>query len=385
MSNNSKRHVQSRRKYLKTTAAVGLFGTLAGCLGDDDGDSGDGDGDGGTDGGDDDGSNSEHDFGGAELEVMLNFAPLDEAHERFVIPEVEEKYNVSVVTDVGSTSEMLSRIRADPDNPPDVVLMDPIGLSGGSQEGILEPIQDHTDLVTNYSDVYDMFKHDEGVSWIADEVMPAIHSQRWESTPESWEAVASEDHPLALLPFSWSAGPAMVALANTIATRDDFQTTDVDEDAAFGWLEDNVRPTFHTTYDGTAQAKQMLLSGEVDTILPTWNHLMYGLWQEDAPIQTINNPDPTGIAAGNGLAVPEGSENIEAAMLYVNEVLSVEAQEEMLPIIGAGTVNQNAEVPEEVLEFGVPTEEDFETLEFPKYEYLSEEWDGWTDRWETVF
>lgn len=381
MSKYTNRHGQSRRKYLKTAATVGVFGTLAGCLGDDEDDGDDGsDGDGTTNG-----SDGEFDFGGADLEVMLNFAPLDEAHKRFVIPTVEEQYNVNVVTNVGSTSEMLSRIRADPDNPPDVVLMDPIGLSGGSQEGILEPIQDHTDVVTNYDDVYDMFKHNEGVSWIADEVMPVIHTQRWDSTPESWEEVTSEDHPLALLPFSWSAGPAMVALASTIATGTEFQSTDIDEDAAFGWLEENIRSAFHTTYDGTAQAKQMLLSGEVDTILPTWNHLMYGLWQEDAPIQTINNPSPVGVAAGNGLAVPEGSDNIEAAMLYVNEVLSVEAQEEMLPIIGAGTVNQNAEVPDEVLEFGVPTEDDFETLEFPNYEYLSGEWDGWTDRWETLF
>jgi len=211
----------NRRTFLKVggASAIGMAG-LSGCLtggGGGDGDGGDTGGDtttsdsGSGDGGDDTTTESDDamDFGGADLNVMLNVGAIDTVHKQHLIPRVEDKYNLNINTTTAVTTEQLTQVQANPDSPPDVLIPDVIGIERASREEWLEPLTDHTDLVPNVEGINDKFVHYDGAgaSWEVGEVLPVINSNLWDSTPSTHAEVMQNSNSTAVVPFSWSGVP----------------------------------------------------------------------------------------------------------------------------------------------------------------------------------
>ena len=388
----------SRRTFLKAAGLTGTLGLtgLAGCLGGDGGDGGGDGGDGGSDGGDGGsdggdstptGTESGRDFGGETLNVMLNVGAIDTVHKQELIPRVEEKYNLNINTETAVTTEQLTQIQANPDNPPDVIIPDVIGIERANREGWLEPMSDHTDIVTNLDSIYDKFVHYDstGVSWEIGEVAPVVNTNMWDSTPTSYEQVMTESEATSLVPFSWSGGPYLLLMASAIATGEDFSSSDLDVEAGFQYLEENLKPNVANSYQGVASAKQQLASGNVDTLNVFWDYMVFDMFQNDAPVEVVFRPDPVGIAFAEAVAVPKNTDKMEAAMTYANECLSVEFQEAASAAMGCGVTNENATVNEQAKEFGAATPDTFDQLAFPDFQYIWENRDDWSQRWEEVF
>jgi spermidine/putrescine-binding protein len=406
----------SRRTFLKAaglTGTVGLTG-LAGCLGGGDGgDGGDGGvevGDGGGGDGDStptptetssgdggDGGSTEtdagtesgeaRDFGGETLNVMLNVGSISTVHQQELIPRVEEKYNLTINTETAVTTQQLTQIQANPDNPPDVIIPDVIGIERASRNEWLEPMSDHEDIVTNLGDIYDKFVHYDstGVSWEIGEVLPVVNTNMWDEVPTSYEQVMTESESTSLVPFSWSGGPYLLLMASAIATGEDFSSADLDVEAGFQYLEENLKPNVSNTYQGVASAKQQLASGNVDTLNVFWDYMVFDMFQNDAPIEPVFRPDPVGIAFAESVAVPRNTDKMEAAMTYANECLSVEFQEAASAAMGCGVTNKNATVADQALEFGAATPDTFEDLAFPDFQYIWDNRDDWSQRWNEIF
>lgn len=390
----------SRRTFLKAAGLTGTLGLtgLAGCLGGG-GDGGDGGGstptetagDGGDGGDGDDSTPTEtegaRDFGGETLNVMLNVGAIDTVHKQELIPRVEEKYNLEINTETAVTTQQLTQIQANPDNPPDVIIPDVIGIEKANREGWLEPMSDHTDIVTNLSDIYDKFVHYDstGVSWEIGEVAPVVNTNMWDETPTSYEQVMTESEATSLVPFSWSGGPYLLLMASAIATGEDFSSSGLDVEAGFDYLEENLKPNVSSTYQGVASAKQQLASGNVDTLNVFWDYMVFDMFQNDAPIDVVFRPDPVGIAFAESVAVPKNTDKMEAAMTYANECLSVEFQEAMSAAMGAGVTNRNATVNEQAEAFGAATPDTFDQLAFPDFQYIWENRDDWSQRWDETF
>lgn len=399
MSDRSHRERMKRRALLGGLGA-GALGTLAGCLGgdgdgvpegdDDTGDDGDDTGDDGDGGDTDDGENGggdEYDFGGEELDVILNVGEISTVHREHIIPKMEEEYNLQINAEEAVTTEQLTQLQANPDDPPDVIIPDLIGVERANNEGWLASIEDHLDIVTNYEDIHEKFRHYDGtgVSWQVGEVCPLINTNLWDETPTTWEEAMTGGEQIALVPFSWSAGPYLLLMASAIATDGDFTSDDLDVDAGFEYLEENLQPNVTTSYSGVASAKQQIASDNFDTLLPFWSYMTFDMFQEEAPIETVRQPDPVGIAFAECVAVPEGTDMTEAAMLYVNECLSVEFQEEMSAQMGEGVTNVNATVDEQAEEYGAPTADEFDDLAYPDFRYIWENRDEWGQRWDQIF
>jgi len=397
----------SRRTFLKAAGLTGTLGLtgLAGCLGGGDGgDGGDGggstptetagdggDGGDGSDGGDSTPTATEteaaRDFGGETLNVMLNVGAIDTVHKQELIPRVEEKYNLEINTETAVTTQQLTKIQANPDNPPDVIIPDVIGIEKANREGWLEPLSDHEDIVTNLSDIYDKFVHYDstGVSWEIGEVAPVVNTNMWDETPTSYEQVMTESGATSLVPFSWSGGPYLLLMASAIATGEDFSSSGLDVEAGFDYLEESLKPNVSSTYQGVASAKQQLASGNVDTLNVFWDYMVFDMFQNDAPIDVVFRPDPVGIAFAESVAVPKNTDKMEAAMTYANECLSVEFQEAMSAAMGAGVTNRNATVNEQAKEFGAATPDTFDQLAFPDFEYIWSNRSDWSQRWDETF
>lgn len=367
-----------RRKFIALTGS-GVVGSMAGCTSLT----------GGSDSGSDDAGSDDSDakdFGGQELNVTLNVGAFAEVFKKNVIPKVESKYNLKINFESAVTTTQLTKIQANPDNPPDVAMLDVIGVEKAARKGWLEPISDHTDVVTNYGDIYDKFKHydDTGVSWEVGEVFPVVNSDE-RSVPSTWDDAMTGADSMALVPFSWSAGPYLLLMASAVATGEDFGSGDLDVEAGFEYLEKNVKPNVETTYGGVASAKQQIASGNIDTIMPFWAYMVFDMHLNNSPVKGAWRCKPAGIPVAETLVVPKGSSNKEAAMTYVNEALSVEFQETMSAAMGAGVTNKNAEVSDVAKQYGVTTPDKFDQLTYPDFQYIWENRSDWSDRWNQIF
>jgi putative spermidine/putrescine transport system substrate-binding protein len=406
--NDPDREVHNRRQFLRIggASAIGMTG-LAGCLtgGGSGGGAASGDGttasgettsggSGSTDSStDDSGTNgssgddgSSMDFGGKNISVILNVGPISTVHKKFLIPRVEEKYNLSINTQTAVTTDQLTQLQANPDSPPDVLIPDVIGIQRASQMGWLEPLSDHTDIVTELDNIYEKFVHydSQGVSWEVGEVLPIINTSMWDSPPSTHAAAMQESSSTAAVPFSWSGGPYLLLMASAIATGESFDSK-LDVDAGFNWLQENFESNVSTTYQGVASAKQQLASGNVDALNLFWDYMVFDMWQQDAPIDPLFRLEPKGIAFAESVAVPNGSNNMDAALAYANECLSPQFQEQASAEIGCGVTNKNASVAPAAKEFGATTSDEFDQLAFPDFEYIWNNRSDWAQRWNQIF
>lgn len=386
----------NRRKVLKVggASAIGLTG-LAGCLTGGGGGDGDGDGDGDTTTEDDSGNGGDTtteddggdmDFGGEELNIMVNVGAIDTVHREHLIPRVEEKYNLEINAQTAVTTEQLTQVQANPDSPPDLLIPDVIGLERASREEWLEPLTDHTDLVPQVDNIYDKFVHYDGAgaSWEVGEVLPVINTQLWDETPTSHEDVMMNSNSTAVVPFSWSGGPYLLLMASAIATGESFDSQ-LDVQAGFDWMEENFAPNVSSEYGGVASAKQQLASGNVDSLNLFWDYMVFDMFQDDQPIDPLFRLDPAGIAFAESVCVTRNAEHMDAALVYANECLSPWFQEKASEVMGSGVTNENASVNEQALEFGATTSDEFDQLMFPDFQYIWENRDDWSERYNSLF
>jgi len=384
----------SRRTFLRGTAGITALG-LAGCIGNDgngngnggNGNGGNGNGGNGNGGNGNTGNGDGLDFSGESINVMVNAGALAEHQRRNVIPAVEEKYGLTVNDEQSTTGQMITEIRSNPENPPDVIDVNVNGIFEAQRNDWLATIGDHTDIVTNYDSIYDEAKYydDKGVSWYFGELAPIVNTDNWDPMPTSWVEIVERADNIAIPPFAWTQG-LLLLLVSSIESDEGFDSDQLDVDNGFQWLEEHVKPKHSHTIQGISQAKQLLLSGDADVLFPAWDIWVTDVYLQDQPIRPVRRPDPVGIAAHEGVAVPKNG-NVEPAMAYVNELLSLEAQNAMPEIVGTGPTHRDAEIPQSIQEFGAPTIEDVRdgSLKTPSYEFMWQNQDGWGERWNQIF
>lgn len=383
---------QDRRRFLKLSGAgtLGITG-LAGCLTGGGGSSttstssGDTSSD-ETSSGSETTSSGAKDFGGKEISVMLNVGAISTIHKKYLIPRVEEKYNLNINTETAVTTTQLTKLQANQDSPPDVVVPDVIGIEKASRKGWLEPLTDHPDAVSEVDNIYDKFVHYDGagVSWEVGEVLPVINTSLWDNTPQSHADVMKNSNSTALVPFSWSGGPYLLLMASAIATGNSFNS-ELDVQAGFDWLETNLKPNVTTTYQGAASAKQQLASGNVDALNLFWDYMLFDMWKRGASIDPLFRLEPAGVAFAEAVGVTKNAPNQEAAFAYANECLSPWFQEKASAAMGCGVTNKNATVNAKAKEFGAVTSDEFDQLAFPDFGYIWENRSDWAEQWNNTF
>lgn len=393
MSNSSSDSDRSnRRTFLKIggASAIGMTG-LSGCLGGGGGggDESGGDESSGDDSGGDDTSGDTDDaidFGGADLDVMLNVGAISSLHKQHLIPRVEEKYNLNINTETAVTTGQLTKVEANPENPPDVLIPDVIGIDKAARDERLEPLTDHTDLVPEVEKINDKFVHYDGAaaSWEVGEVFPVINTNLWDSTPTTHAEAMMNSNSTAVVPFSWSAGPYLLLMASAIATGNSFDSR-LDVQAGFDWMEENFAPNVTTEFGGVASAKQQLASGNIDTTNLFWDYMVFDMFKNDQPIDPLFRLDPTGIAFAETVAVTRNANNMDAALVYANECLSAQFQEKSSEVMGSGVTHEDASINPTAKEFGATTSDEFDELSFPDFEYIWENRSEWSERYNSLF
>ncbi|WP_165874882.1 extracellular solute-binding protein [Natrarchaeobius oligotrophus] len=328
------------------------------------------------------------DIGGETLNVMINAGRFAEMFERSVIPNAEEKYDLTINADIAFTGEQTSEITANPDNPPDAVMLGRDGIYELAQQDLLEPLDEHTDTVTHYEDVHDHLKWDDdhGVAWSLGEASPLVvrGDEHWDHTPDTWDEVFRESETISLVPFDWAEGPQVLMMAAAIATDDDFSSADLDIDAGFEYLEEHVEPKVTNIWQNEQQLLQLVGNEATDSFVPWIDYIDPELLREEN-YEMVRRPDPTGIPYAQCVAVTSNSDNKEAALAYINEALDPDLQEEASEYMGQGVTNANAEMAEVAEDIGAPSAEEFEELEYQDFEMMWENRSEWAERWSALF
>jgi putative spermidine/putrescine transport system substrate-binding protein len=253
----------------------------------------------------------------------------------------------------------------------------------------------YTDSVlTNWDQIYSKVRFDQydntGAAWMIGEVCPVVNTSTgtWDSPPSSWEAVFTDSEDVALTPFSWTNGVYTLLVASALETGNGaeyFQSSDVDVDAGFKYLEENLAPKEPTVVTGGSQFRQQMASGQIDTIN---NYFTFGLTDvvlQNDPVQLARRPDPFGIPIAETLAVTKNSDNKEAAMAYVNEAFSKEMQEKLSQFMGSGVTTKNAELQQKAKDFGAPTPDTWDKLVWPDFEFIGQNRSDWSQRYAQLF
>ncbi|MBP2252501.1 extracellular solute-binding protein [Halarchaeum nitratireducens] len=384
-----------RRRTVLGSIGAGAIAGLAGCGSS----SGDGD-EGGTTGGTASSSTGTasgvKDFGGTEISVLLNGGPIQEGFRQIVIPHVEEKYNMTINSSVAFTSEQMSQARSNPNNPPDAFNMDVIGVAAGNREGWLEDLSAHADALANWDSIHPKLRHEDyghaGVSWQIGEVGPVLNTGTgvWDagSLPATQDAIFRNCRDVSMTPFSWTNGPYTLLLASTIATdngKEYFQSSDVDVEAGFEYLRETLARKNTTTITGESQLRNMIGSGNADTIPSIYMFGMIDVWQNVDDVTFARNLDPLSIPIAESLGVAAESDNKEAALAYVNEAFDPEIQRRLSQFMGTGTAVEGVENQPKAREFGAPTPDEFDNLVWPDFDYVSENRSQWSNRWSQIF
>lgn len=387
-SSQSKAKSIDRREVLASLGALSI-GSAAGCLsrtGDDGGDEG---GDGNEADADSNGDEEpDLDFGGEALNVMINTGKFAQSFQRWGIPRAEEKYNLNINAELAWTSEQTTAITANPENPPDAIMLGRGGIHELAQQDLLVPLGEHSDIVTHYEDIHDQFKWNDGhgAAWELGEVGPLVVTSdgHWSETPDSWDQMFRESDSFALCPFSWAQGPQVLMMAAAVATGEDFGSSNLDIDAGFNYLEEHVAPNQEGTWENTQQLLQMVGNKVADSFLVWIDYIDAELILSDE-YDMMRRPDPTGIPYAQSVAVPKNSSNKEAALAYINEALAPDFQETASNFMAQGVTNRNAELGETAKRIGAPTADDFSELTYQDFDYMWDNRDEWAERWSAVF
>jgi len=371
--------MSNRRTFLKTVGVGSIAVSLAGCVGDDDGSS--------DDGTTTDEPSSGHDFGGDTMTILFNLGDIARAHKEFVVPRVEEKYNVTVQSDTVVTSKMVQETQGD--DPPDVIQPDTIGVEKLNHDDSLTNITEYEDLVPRWDAIHPNAKHYDGagVSWFFDEVAPYINTDMWDEKPESWSGVFEGGEAIGTHPFTWTNGPYTLLMATAIVTGKPFNSSDFtqdDIDKGFDYLEEHLAPNLAGVFANVVQPEQALLSDEIDTALMMWGYHHVNIVPRFDNIEILRRREPNGVPAANSMAVPEGSEMTEAAMLYINEAMKAEVQEDISGLMGTGVVVEDAEMSDKAKNYDSPTYDQIDDIQWPDFRFVWENRDEWTERWNEI-
>ncbi|WP_137285465.1 hypothetical protein [Halorussus salinisoli] len=382
MSENDTQTMADRRKVL-TGVGVTALGGLAGCTG------------GNSSTNNQDTTTEEPlnlDFGGMSLNVTINTGKFAQSFQRWVIPRVEEKYNLNINAETMWTSQQTSKVLANRKNPPAAVMMGREGIHRLAKEDMLVPLSDHTDVVTNYSEVHDQFKWDDGhgVAYEIGEVDPLVvlGDGPFDSAPKSWDAMFKQSNKIALTPFAWSSGPQVLMMAAAIASDAEFGSISKKSqiDAGFQYLEENVAPKTTAIWKNAQQLKQLVASKSADAFVP-WFDYINAHWLRKKEYEMMRRPKPAGIPYAQSVAVTKNNskKKQKAALAYINEALAADFQTKASRFLVQGVTNKNAELAPIAKKIDVPTAETFSGLTYQNFEFMWANRSKWEKRWASIF
>lgn len=310
-----------------------------------------------------------------ELTVIVYGGSFEQGWKKSII-EPFEKANpdIKVKIATGLTQQTIAMMRAQKNNVKiDVIMMDEVGAAQGNAEGLYEPLVPAK--VPNIEKLYPQFrvKGDAYTKFMYVSQALVWNKDYVKKTPDSWMALWDPAYKgkIAVPDIATSHGSFFLLTASDMSGGGVKNT-----DPGFELIK-KLKPNILTFYTQHAQLAQLFTQGDV------W----MSSWTSDRAQAAIDGGAPLGWTVpkesayiiDSTIGIAKGSKNTEAALKYVNFVLSEEAQAANARHTYLAPVNRNVKLPPEVAA-KLPVK-DLDRLKPADWDYVTTVRPKWVERW----
>jgi putative spermidine/putrescine transport system substrate-binding protein len=310
-----------------------------------------------------------------ELTVIVYGGSFEQGWKKSVI-EPFEKTNpdIKVKIATGLTQQTIAMMRAQKDDVKiDVIMMDEVGAAQGNAEGLYEPLV--LSKVPNIETLHPQFrvKGDAYTKFMFVAQALVWHKDLVKTKPESWMAMWDPAYKgkIVVPDIATSHGSFFLLTASDM-TGGSVKNTD----SGFELIK-KLKPNILTFYTQHAQLAQLFTQGEV----------AMASWTSDRAQAAMDGGAPLGWSVpkegayiiDSTIGIAKGSKNTEAALKYVNFVLSEAAQAANARYTYLAPVNKTVKLPPEVAA-KLPVL-DLPRLKPADWDYVTTVRPQWTQRW----
>jgi len=284
--------------------------------------------------------------------------------------------NIKIQTTQGLTFQNLATMRAQKDDVKvDVLLMDEVAANQALAEGLIEPLD--IVKVPHLADVYPTFRveNDPFAKFMFASAVVAYDSNVVKEPPTSYKDFWKPEY----------AGRIAVNNLDTTVGLIFFVTIN----EIFGGDLDNVEPGFEamkklkdsvvTFPTQHAQLAQLLTNGDV-VMAPWVSDRVISQQKAGSPLR-LAIPADGGIVNEAVIVIAKGSKHSEAAMKYIDYVLSPEGQAANAKFTNISPVSSKAVLDEETAKIVPNGPEVMKTVRRPDWAKISEKSPQWLERW----
>lgn len=269
------------------------------------------------------------------------------ALEETVIPRFEAEHGVDVIYTAGRAANLLAQIETQREAPQiDIILGTDSSHYSAIKLGVVEPLDPAT--LTNYADVYDFAKAPEnmgvmyGFQTLGVQYNTEVFAANGWEPPTSWNDLWDPKYKDHVILSSVPSGYAMTFLGLLGILEGG---TSAPTDAVWARLEE-LAPNVLAFPSAAAELDQMFANGG-GWIAPNGSGRVSALAATGVPVAMVI-PEEGAALNPNWMDVIKNAPNMEMAMLFIDAMLSPEAQYDVATKMELGPINQKVELsPEE--------------------------------------
>jgi putative spermidine/putrescine transport system substrate-binding protein len=275
--------------------------------------------------------------------IISTFGLEEDKMQEDVFKPFEEKYNVDIVLETGTSSERLTKLKSNPNSTVDVIELSQSNAADGVSADLFEKID--SSKAPNMENLIDSAKDlaadGSGPAYTLNSIGIVYNKKTTEI--KEWDDLwdSSLKGKISIPDITTTFGPAMVYLASS---HKDVELTTDNGKAAFEGITD-LAPNVVKTYSKSSDLANMFQSGEITAAV---------VGDFAVPLITESNPDVTYIVPESGtyanfntININKNSENKDLAYKYIDWRLSQEVQEKTAVSLNEAPTNKNVELDEE--------------------------------------
>lgn len=277
--------------------------------------------------------------------VISTFGLEEDKMQEDVFKPFEEKYNVDIVLETGTSSERLTKLKSNPNSTVDVIELSQSNAADGVTAGLFEKVDSKN--VPNMDNLIDSAKDlaadGSGPAYTLNSIGIVYNKKAAGKEIKEWDDLwdSSLKGKISIPDITTTFGPAMLYVASN---HKDVDLTKDNGKAAFEAITD-LAPNVVKTYSKSSDLANMFQSGEIVAAV---------VGDFAVPIITESNPDVAYVVPESGtyanfntININKNSKNKDLAYKYIDWRLSQDIQEKTAVSLNEAPTNKNVVLDDE--------------------------------------
>ncbi|ALC89220.1 spermidine/putrescine ABC transporter substrate-binding protein [Bacillus sp. FJAT-18017] len=313
--------------------------------------------------------------------IVSTFGLEEDKMQEDVFKPFEEKHNVDIVLELGTSSERITKLKSNPNSTVDVIELSQSNAADGAEAGLFEKMD--SSKVPNMDNLIESAKElsadGSGPAYTLNSIGIIYNKEAAGMEIKEWEDLwdPSLKGKISIPDIASTFGPAMLHLASDHKNVD--ITTDKGEAAFKGITE--LAPNVVKTYSKSSDLANMFQSGEI--VAAVVGDFAVPIISESNPNVDYIVPQSGTYANFNTINVNKNSKNKDLAYKYIDWRLSQEVQEKTAVSINEAPTNKEVVLDGETAKnktYG----EVAERTKMIDSKFVNENLESWINQWNRI-